>query len=173
MNVGGTETFAALYDETGTGNSVNFSGGVGADISFSAARPIPRWAGIAGNISGALDLTQETAPTRPGLLSGNNTYTGGTYVESGTLVIASASALPVGRSLTVGISVTPLFDPAAAYSPVTPTFQPDRCRRDRAGTGVADTTAGFRRLRRRDLVEAGKQGKVAGLVNQTLCTNIR
>ena len=39
------------------------------------------------------------------VLSGTDTYTGGTTVESGTLYVTSSSALPAGSSLTVGAAV--------------------------------------------------------------------
>ena len=52
------------------------------------------------------------------ILSGTNTYGGGTIVEAGTLVITSAYALPDGTSLTVGAGGTFIFDPSQAASAV-------------------------------------------------------
>jgi autotransporter-associated beta strand protein len=52
------------------------------------------------------------------VLSGTNSYTGGTTVEAGTLIVTSNTALPDGSSLTVGAGGTFLFDPSAAGSPV-------------------------------------------------------
>ncbi|MGO9109515.1 MAG: beta strand repeat-containing protein [Thermoguttaceae bacterium] len=51
-------------------------------------------------------------------LSGSNTYSGGTIVESGTLVATTAYALPSGTILTVGAGGMFVFDPSAAGSPV-------------------------------------------------------
>jgi autotransporter-associated beta strand protein len=50
------------------------------------------------------------------ILSGSNTYTGGTVVDDGTLLLANPKALLAGSSLTVGASGTLLFDPAKAAS---------------------------------------------------------
>ncbi len=53
--------------------------------------------------------------TGPGTvnLSGTNSYTGGTTVSDGILLIPAASALPDGTSLTVGAGGTFVFDPSA------------------------------------------------------------
>jgi autotransporter-associated beta strand protein len=53
------------------------------------------------------------------ILSGVNTYTGGTTVDAGTLAITSNSAIADGTSLTVGAGGTFIFDPSAALAPVT------------------------------------------------------
>ena len=75
---------------------MNFSGGAGGGhLVFSRSANLT----YRGNISGDLDLTQRGTDTV--LLSGDNTYTGGTIVSSGTLVINTSTALPGGRSLTV------------------------------------------------------------------------
>jgi autotransporter-associated beta strand protein len=121
VNVGGTETYATLHDETGNGNSLNFSGGAGGGhLVFS--RTADTSLSYAGNVSGALNLTQEGTDML--VLSGSNSYTGGTYVSSGTLIAASPTALPIGGSLFVGAGATSLFGPAVAYSPVTPDLSP-------------------------------------------------
>jgi len=51
------------------------------------------------------------------ILSGNDTYTGGTTVGSGTLRITSSNAYPGGTSLTVGAGATFVFDPSVAVVP--------------------------------------------------------
>jgi fibronectin-binding autotransporter adhesin len=48
------------------------------------------------------------------ILSGTNTYSGGTLVDGGTLVLDSASAIADGTSLIVGDGASSLFAPAAA-----------------------------------------------------------
>jgi len=51
------------------------------------------------------------------ILSGSDSYTGGTTVNAGTLIVVSNTALPGGTSLTVGADGTFVFDPSAAGSP--------------------------------------------------------
>ena len=73
---------------------------------------------IAGDIS---DGTAAHGIIKDGLgtliLSGSNSYTGGTTVDAGTLIVDSAGALPDGTSLTVGAGGTLIFDPSAASAP--------------------------------------------------------
>ncbi len=55
------------------------------------------------------------------ILSGANSYAGGTVVRDGTLVVADAGALPDSTNLTIGPGATLIFDPgqaAASSSPV-------------------------------------------------------
>jgi autotransporter-associated beta strand protein len=52
-------------------------------------------------------------------LSGTNTYTGGTTVSAGTLIVNAAGALPDGTSLTVGAGGTFIFDPSQSASSAT------------------------------------------------------
>ena len=52
------------------------------------------------------------------ILSGSDSYTGGTTVNAGTLIATSNAALPAGTSLTVGAGGTLIFDPSLAGSPV-------------------------------------------------------
>ena len=47
------------------------------------------------------------------ILSGSNSYTGGTIVEAGTLEVTGAFALPAGGNLTVGAGGVLIFDPSA------------------------------------------------------------
>ena len=51
------------------------------------------------------------------ILSGTDSYTGGTNVDAGTLYVANASAIADGTSLTVGAGGMFLYDPTAAGSP--------------------------------------------------------
>ena len=67
------------------------------------------------------------------ILSGSDSYTGGTFVEAGTLVATNSEALPDGSSLTIGANATSVFGPtgtaaALAASPagsVAPVPEPD------------------------------------------------
>jgi autotransporter-associated beta strand protein len=47
------------------------------------------------------------------ILGNSDSYTGGTTVEAGTLVLTSASALAAGTSLTIGSGETFVFDRSA------------------------------------------------------------
>ena len=74
---------------------------------------------ISGNVS------QSSAPETlklcgPGtlVLSGTNSYTGGTFVTEGTLEVLNPAAIPCGSSLMVGESAALAFDEAASqWSP--------------------------------------------------------
>ncbi len=50
------------------------------------------------------------------ILSGTDTYSGGTIVTAGTLALTSAAALPEATSLTIGAGGTLVFDPLAVVS---------------------------------------------------------
>ena len=52
------------------------------------------------------------------ILSGNNSYSGGTNVFAGTLTVTNPNALANGTSLTVAAGGTFVFDPLASSSPV-------------------------------------------------------
>ena len=52
------------------------------------------------------------------VLSGSNSYEGGTTVAEGTLIVATGGALPTGTSLTVGAGGTFVFDPSEAGTPL-------------------------------------------------------
>ena len=61
---------------------------------------------IAGGISGAGGLTIGGVPGTPGqgtvILSGANSYSGGTTVAAGTLIVSNTSAIAAGTNLTIG-----------------------------------------------------------------------
>jgi autotransporter-associated beta strand protein len=78
--------------------SLAISGGINDDGSRSLL--------VSGDGSGQL------------VLSGSNTYGGGTAVVDGTLEILNSSALPDGSSLTVGAGAEALFSGAIAAAPV-------------------------------------------------------
>ena len=68
-----------------------------------------------GAISGGGNLTKVGAGTL--VLSGDNTYSGGTNVEAGTLIVNNSGAIPDGSSLTVGAGGAFIFDPTVSGSP--------------------------------------------------------
>ena len=51
------------------------------------------------------------------VLSGSNSYAGGTIVDAGTLIATNPNALPEGTSLTVGADATLVFDPSMVAAP--------------------------------------------------------
>jgi len=76
--------------------------------------------GNSSSITGGYSLTMSGSGGTL-ILSGTDTYTGGTNVTAGTLIVTSNAALPDGGTLTVGAGGTLIFDPSAAGSPVTNT----------------------------------------------------
>ena len=77
--------------------------------------------GISGNISddnGQESLTLAGDGSGQLILSGTNTYGGGTNVEAGTLIVNNGAALPAGSSLTVGAGRHFIFDPSVNGLPV-------------------------------------------------------
>ena len=76
-------------------------------------------ADIASSIAGAARLLKDGAGTL--VLSGSNTYSGGTTVTAGTLIATNSHSLPDGMSLTVVAGGTLIFDPSyRVASPVSP-----------------------------------------------------
>ncbi len=67
------------------------------------------------DLSGPGSLTKDTNGTV--VVSGVNSYAGGTVVDDGTLIVASSSALPAGSSLAVGAVASMVFDSAPASTP--------------------------------------------------------
>jgi autotransporter-associated beta strand protein len=62
---------------------------------------------VSGPVSGEYSLEKRKSGTL--VLSGPNSYTGGTYVTAGTLVFAGAAALPAGENLTAGAGAVVVF----------------------------------------------------------------
>ncbi len=52
------------------------------------------------------------------ILSGTNSYSGGTDVQSGTLIVESSTALPTGSSLIVGVGASQLFGDSLQAAPI-------------------------------------------------------
>ncbi|MGA2255491.1 MAG: Ig-like domain-containing protein, partial [Thermoguttaceae bacterium] len=98
-----------------TGGTLTLNSGgslIGGPISAAAYQLD---AGTANaKLSGPGGLTKDTGGTV--ILSGSNSYTGGTVVKDGTLVADNANALPNGTSLTIGAGGTFVFDPSQSAS---------------------------------------------------------
>jgi autotransporter-associated beta strand protein len=72
-------------------------------------------AGDVGNGAAAHGIVKDGLGTL--VLSGSDSFTGGTSVNAGTLIVASDMALPDGTSLTVGAGAGSIFDASAAGAP--------------------------------------------------------
>ena len=78
---------------------------------------------ISGNISdGSLGKSLTLNGGGELILSGANSYGGGTVVNAGTLIVTSKYSLPDGGSLTVAAGGTMIFDPSMAGSPAASTI---------------------------------------------------
>jgi len=71
---------------------------------------------LANSLSGAAQLTETGSGTL--ILSGSNSYSGGTDIEVGTLVATNSNALPGGTSLIVAAGATFIFDPSVTSVPL-------------------------------------------------------
>ena len=98
---------------SGAGQSV--SPAIVADATITTPSPTDTLR-LSGNFSGAGPLTKNGAGLL--ILSGTNSYGGGTIVTAGTLEVTSSNALPDVTILTVGAGGTFIFDPSQAGSPV-------------------------------------------------------
>ena len=71
---------------------------------------------LLGNVSGSGAMSLNGGGEL--ILSGTNSYTGGTTVDAGTLYVTNSNAIPSGSSLTVGAGGVLIFDPAAQGAPL-------------------------------------------------------
>ena len=85
--------------------------------------PVPRPAHIRAFWPAAAIRSSWTIQPRVLILSGSsNSYTGGTYIEEGTLEITSAGGLPAGSALSVGADDTLIFGSPLAGGSVASTI---------------------------------------------------
>jgi autotransporter-associated beta strand protein len=100
--VNSAPTLLSILTVSPTGSSTTFSGSIAS-----------------GGTLGSIELVLNGTGTQ--VLSGTNTYTGGTFVDNGTLIATNPQAIADGSSLTVGnaaeFAPTPPV-PAAAVAPV-------------------------------------------------------
>jgi len=104
-----TQTIGSLSSTDGLGSKVLLGSGA---LTVGDATSTTFDGAISG-LGGSL-LKQGTGTL---VLSGSNSYAGGTTVNGGELVATSSTALPDGTSLTVGAGGTFVFDPSQAGSP--------------------------------------------------------
>jgi autotransporter-associated beta strand protein len=127
---------AALQGSTvaiNTDNGVQFSPGIGtfnlgglsggnllqlSDTAGGAIALVVGSDGVSTTFSGELTGNGSLTKTGPGslVLSGSDSYSGGTTVDTGTLYATNFDALPNGR-LSVGAGGTFIFDPPASAAP--------------------------------------------------------
>jgi fibronectin-binding autotransporter adhesin len=119
----GTSTMAVAGGRQSIASAVYIAGG-GLDISLTGSGSLA----ISGDISddnGQEPLTLGGDGSGRLVLSGTNTYGGGTYITAGTLILESATALADGSSLTVGQGASAIFAPAGpALAPATAVPEP-------------------------------------------------
>jgi autotransporter-associated beta strand protein len=116
------DTGSLIFGSSSANNEVEFTNSI--DLN-GAARTIIVNQGVGGDdakLSGNLSGSGSSGLTKAGggtlILSGSNTYAGTTWVQAGTLVISSPSALLDGASLTIGPNATSLFGSAPIPAPV-------------------------------------------------------
>ncbi len=131
-SLGGGYTLASgvLTMDNGTNNNgvaqilvASGSHGISASVVLNEALSIAPAAGtrldISGNISEANPGVGRLSLDGPGtlLLSGTNSYTGGTSVNAGTLIVNTNTALANNTNLSVGAGGTFIYDPSVTSAP--------------------------------------------------------
>lgn len=84
-------------------------------LTVGPATGTTTFGGSLQNGSGELTLVMNGPGTL--ILSGSNTYTGGTNVEAGILEFANRDAIGEGTNLTVGQAASSIFDAPALAAP--------------------------------------------------------
>ena len=100
--------------------TTNFPLALGKPAGNATVDPAGYTIGLSGSLSGPGNLVESGGGTL--ILSGTNTYIGGTTVSDGTLIVASSEGLADGSSLLVGnvaefASIVPADAPAIGSSP--------------------------------------------------------
>jgi fibronectin-binding autotransporter adhesin len=110
-------TVPSFSGAAGTVTDYGLGGGV-TTLTVSQSNTTSFGGTIADGPSNILSL----ALTGPGtlILTGTNTYSGGTSVQDGILIAGSPTALPNGSSLTVGQGASSLFSPVAGPAVAAP-----------------------------------------------------
>jgi autotransporter-associated beta strand protein len=107
-----TSSYTLTIDTSG-GNPIPFAGD--AFVNGDSCSYAVQSGSVGPNLTGAGSLTKTGSGTAT--LSGMNTYQGGTVVTGGKLVVTSATGVPDGSNLMVGVNVATYFGsarPAAA-----------------------------------------------------------
>jgi fibronectin-binding autotransporter adhesin len=101
-------------------NSADFAtnvgnGGVLIDLNGFRTEISNNLLNSGGTTSGGLTLNSVSGGTLA--LSGSNTYAGGTFIKTGTLIVDSAASLPAGSNLTLGQGAMSAFAASGNSSP--------------------------------------------------------
>ena len=122
---GRSETIAGLSDNGAYANGlITNTSGTAAVLTITPTGGTTTFSGKIQDGAGGIGLVLDGPGTL--VLSGTNTYTGGTTVDAGTLVATTSTAIPAGTSLTVAAGGTFTFDPSATGSARSqrPTWRP-------------------------------------------------
>jgi autotransporter-associated beta strand protein len=117
---GANQTIASLSDGAGGGSVINSAPTLPSILTLSPTGGSTTFSGsiLSGGTLGAIELVQNGSGTQ--VLSGANTYTGGTVVASGELILQSSSAILDGSSLTVGAGAAAFSAPIVGAPAVVP-----------------------------------------------------
>ena len=99
----GSQQVASVSDYSGGGGSIiNSNTATMAVLTISPTGTTTTYSGsiLSGGTNGAITLVLDGSGTM--VLDGANTYSGGTWVEDGTLIVGNSEAIPEGSSLNVG-----------------------------------------------------------------------
>jgi autotransporter-associated beta strand protein len=111
---------AAINDVAGGQASTNYTEYVAVPVTLNSTTDVTVTRGtdvldITGNIGGTGGLTMSGVGTLQ--LYGSNTYSGGTTVHSGTLLVSSTGALPAGKPVSVAAGGTLEINNLATTNP--------------------------------------------------------
>jgi autotransporter-associated beta strand protein len=103
-----------LGGQTVTADSLTLTSGNVIDGTLSSGKRTVVNGVISANLAGSGGMFENAGTSV--VLSGNNTYTGGTTVASGLLTVNGFKGLPAGSALIVGAGASTAFGPAAGGS---------------------------------------------------------
>jgi len=113
---GASQQVASLSDSSlGGGSIINSSTDATSILTLSLTGGSTTFSGgiLSGGSNGMIGLVKAGNGTL--MLSGTNTYSGGTTVAAGALIVTNSYSLPDGHSLIVGAGGVLIFDPSAAF----------------------------------------------------------
>jgi autotransporter-associated beta strand protein len=110
----GVELSGGIVNQSPNSQTVNLPLTLTGNQTIDTAAGSVVVAGSIGQSGGGFGITKTGSQTL--VLSGANTYTGGTAVNQGMLVVTNAGALPSGTGLTVAAGGVFVFDPSQATS---------------------------------------------------------
>ncbi len=122
LSLSGSATVAVGMPVLGSdisGGTATFTGPITLGNGLTLTSAASGVASFSGNITSPTGTIASLTKVGDGtvILSGSNTYTGGTFVSAGSLIVANNGALPDGSSLTVGSAL--LFAPVIPAPPAT------------------------------------------------------